>query len=141
MIKNLINKLQYAKEPDVKKLLFICIYCALSSLIFGSNQPEISVDYINLYKIPKDYKMYELVTLHEVIQEARSNGALPLTNEQYWGIIVNQTDIYFECLSINSGKDIIKKQGQTPMKRVVAEYILVTHLQDHTMNLDEYESP
>lgn len=126
------------KRPGMKKILFICVYGALSSLILSSDELRSTVDYMNLYNIPKDYKMYELVTLHELIKEVALKPALPLTRQQYWGIIVNETDIYFECLSINTGQDIIKRLGDTSMKRVVAEYILVTHLQYHNLNLDEY---
>jgi hypothetical protein len=110
----------------------------LSSLILSSDLPKSTVDYIKLYNIPENYKMNELVTLHQVIREVALNGTLPLMYQQYWGIIVNESDIFYECASINKKQDFIKTRDNTPMKRVVVEYILATHLQDHNVNLDEY---
>lgn len=122
----------------MKKLLLICMCNMLSSLILSSDLPKSTVDYMNLYNIPEDYKMNELVTLHQVIREVALNGTLPLMYQQYWGIIVNESDIFYECVSINKKQDFIKTRDNTPMKRVVVEYILATHLQDHNVNLDEY---
>ena len=123
----------------MKKLLFVCMGITLNFFIVSSDIPVSTIHYMNRYNIPQDYKMSELVVLNDVIEEVVSKGCFPLTNQQYWGIIANESDIFYACISMNNGKNIINRLGQTTMKRIVAEYILVTCLQDHSLNLDGYK--
>ena len=122
----------------MKNLLFICMCSMFNFLVLSSDQPKAVRDYMKLYSIPEEYKMYELVTLNKIKEEFEKNGILPLAYSQYWGIIVNEPDIYYECVSISAKQDFIKTIGDISIKRIVAEYILVMHLQNHHVNLNEY---